>query len=1129
MEKLRVLEMKQQQLRQERLKLERKAKMREAQDIQSNVLHTRTLESELKVIEKQKEAARARNEKILIDMVSKVNDLNENISRNSLKRSKDRLVSAKCQFYDVITSEYPDWTDHLKDPESFKARKIQENLEKLRNLQAKKQEDYRKQMEAELEIIKYNEQYMNELYQEKEMARLREKSKQDFMIKAEQERMNLRSRLEAKREEDLEKQIILFAEAQNEVFNENNRKISTPTTHIPNSFNINRNKEEEKMKSGTQEGYENQYRGFRENFQNVQGFPIGKKDSLDASSILPESKNISQELSPKYDVRPRAPDIDHKSDPIDDYRESGQKGPDLRYTPPEFPKKSPENRFVQPEFTQKTPENNNVPEIKQKHTDIRVEPPQFIKASDRKTSPPDRKISPPDYSQKPPETNIPPSQYIQNIPIIKPSPSESMQKPPEIPQKAKEYKPKVPDTNFNALHDKNMDEDIDFGVEVARKNPENYNKETNIRKNPPEMPKKNEEKQKNVEPGFVVEPKKTEVNKPGVEGKGSSQYLYKLSEEDDYDEPVVVKKATTSNIKKPTEKIIEVSEEDDTFDIIKEVPKNVSKQQEVTKNPVKKFENPKLDVKKAKPDFHKNESSKESNDSEFKFDNIELPDNTVSVPKAQSKKPDNSKPVEKTSAAKSASTKPRVEEKKGQFQITNDFDAEFDLSSPGSGVQIISSSSHKKPTPVIKGPQKSEDPKGKSVPFFGLSENQSEVPIVRAGKKSLEGNIETVSTSPKVLKVDQGKKGPIIKAQEIEADGEFEIKTIKQKNELLGAKSPDFDIEASIEDSGQLENPYLAGIANRNSESKNNLSGKPDSRPGSSKGTIRGEPSSLQNTQQSKLSVDTTNYAKSVNPIDTGLKRDESLRNVTSPRPSEPLSPGQVSSSTFFGDNVPKLLAENKVLSILPAQTRKLMVEELVNITKESLARTGKKIIKLEEALTMQRLEKLYENYSMNKSKFKYKNNEELIGFVLSIARTVPEPFLPLELVRSKMPFTEMMIKEKMNQYYVAIFVQIKDLLVESIIQGWIEENLALGMFTDTMLNFMTSKSQFKRCQQNLSKIIRAGLSRPPTAIKDTSFETTGRVVTPGYGQKFTSVKAQGSGYQSIHSEIDKFQEVIDD
>lgn len=1102
MEKLRVLEMKQQQLRQERLKLERKAKIREAQDIQSNVLHTRTLENELKVIEKQKEAARARNEKILIDMVSKVNDLNENISRNSLKRSKDRLVSAKCQFYDVITSEYPDWTDHLKDPESFKAKKIQENLEKLRTLQAKKQEDYRKQMEAELEIIKYNEQYMNELYQEKEMTRLREKSKQDFMIKAEQERMNLRSRLEAKREEDLEKQIALFAEAQNEVFSENNRKISTPTTHIPSSFNINRNKEDEKTKSGSQEGYENQYRGFRDNFQNVQEFPVGKKDSLDASSILPESKNLSQELSPKYDVRPRAPDIIHKSDPIADYREIGQKGPDYRYAYPENTQKAPENKFAPPEFIQKNPENRfTPPEPSIKSTDIRNGPPIFTS---------NEKASPPQITQKPPE--------------IKPPPSDFKQKS-EIGQK-------VPDYNFaaqDAKHKQVVAEDMDFRVEVVKKSPESYSKPPEISQKPYEMQaKKNEGKQMSVEPKFSSEAKKTDINKPVVEGKGSSQYLFKPSEEEDYDEPVVVKKATTTNVKKPTEKIIEVSEEDDTFDIIKEVPKNVIKQQEIPKNPPKKIENPKLDVKKAKPDFHKFDSSKESNDSEFKFDNIELPDNTVSVPKAVSKKPDDSKPIEKSSALKSASAKPKIEEKKGQLQITNDFDAEFDLSSPGSGVQIISSSSHKKPAPVIKGPQKPEDPKGKSVPFFGLPEGQTDVPIVRAGKKSLEGNVEAVSTSPKVLKVEQGKKGPIIKAQEIEADNEFEIKTIKQKNDLLGTKSPDFDIEGSIEDSGQLENPYLAGIVNRNTESKNNLSSKPDSRPGSSKGTIRGETSSLQNTQQSKLSIETTNYAKSVNPIDTGLKRDESLRNVTSPRPSEPLSPGQVSSSTFFGDNVPKLLAENKVLSILPAQTRKLMVEELVNITKESLARTGKKIIKLEEALTMQRLEKLYENYSMNKSRFKYKNNEELIGFVLSLARTVPEPFLPLELVRSKIPFTEMMIKEKMNQYYVAIFVQIKELLVESIIQGWIEENLALGMFTDTMLNFMTSKSQFKRCQQNLSKIIRAGLSRPPTAIKDTSFESSGRVVTPGYGQKFTSVKAQGSGYQSMNSEIDKFQEVVD-
>ena len=97
-----------QQLRQERLKYERKIKIREAHELQSNVLHYRTLENEIKVIEKQKESAFARNEKLLNEALSKVNDYNENISRNSLKRSNDRLKTAKIQFYEVIISQHPE-------------------------------------------------------------------------------------------------------------------------------------------------------------------------------------------------------------------------------------------------------------------------------------------------------------------------------------------------------------------------------------------------------------------------------------------------------------------------------------------------------------------------------------------------------------------------------------------------------------------------------------------------------------------------------------------------------------------------------------------------------------------------------------------------------------------------------------------------------------------------------------------------------------------------------------------------------------------------------------------------------------------------------------------------------------
>ena len=63
MEKFKLIEMKVQKLRQERMKLDRKAKLREAHEVQNSVIHSRTLENELRVIERQRETANARNEK----------------------------------------------------------------------------------------------------------------------------------------------------------------------------------------------------------------------------------------------------------------------------------------------------------------------------------------------------------------------------------------------------------------------------------------------------------------------------------------------------------------------------------------------------------------------------------------------------------------------------------------------------------------------------------------------------------------------------------------------------------------------------------------------------------------------------------------------------------------------------------------------------------------------------------------------------------------------------------------------------------------------------------------------------------------------------------------------------------
>ena len=654
-------------------------------------------------------------------------------------------------------------------------------------------------------------------------------------------------------------------------------------------------------------------------------------------------------------------------------------------------------------------------------------------------------------------------------------------------------------------------------------------------------PKKEIKKIENI-PEPKKEIKKVEsIPEPKKEIKKPEERVIEEKKEDKVD-PVVIdfarKKTPTMQFPKSVEKIIEASDDDDNGGsplIIQYSP--IDKKERMPTIESNKV--PKIDVLKSVPIIVQHESpgmiSKDSVDSEFNIDKyIDLPDN--SIPTVITSK--------QFTPVKAPEYKKKTEEESSKIPegvIRFDKDKEIQKGKKTEEISKEPERSRQKVNTAVKIEEVSTASKvrSQSNKIIEISDEDIMVPIVRkekekekekpqpietakiisvggdsskhSGKSSLgskEVPIEIENSTPKVLKVDQNIRNssnskPVNLPKD--EDYEFEIKTIRSKPDSLLLKSPEVDIEGSMEDSSQLDNIYIANIIDRNKNASGKASSRKESDLNSSKGV----------NSEGKMQKET--------------KQEDVSRTLTSPRP-EPLSPVSQTSSIFILDQA-KLLAENKVLNAISHVQRKKMIEDLSNLVKENFMRTGKKINRLEGELTMQRLEKLYENYIIEFTNLKYKNNEELLGFVLSLGRTIPEPFLPMDLAKSKMPFTETMIKEKLSQKYLGIFVSIKEMLVESIIQNWIDENLACELFTDTLINFMTSKSQYKRCQQHLNKIIKAGLSRPPTAIKDTSFDNS-RVVTPVNigSQRFSIVKAStGGGRQSIDSGIDNFKEVIDE
>lgn len=946
MEKLRELDFRYQKIHQERLKIERKAKIQEAQDIQNNVLHCKTLENELRIIERQREVAVARNEKILSESLVKVNELNEKISRNSLIHSKNRLKNAKTQYFEVVTAGYPDWVEVLKDPESFQSRQIQENLEKLRQTQQRNEAEYKRKLELQMERMKTSEQLRSGMLREEEMVRIREQSLKENESKIEHERMMIRSQHEMSRAQEIVRHGEMIKEMHNEVFVEQGLRVSTPNAHIPNVFHLNRPQHERPYVPENYAG----------SFPDVQKFSISRPSTVSiersrSQSASNKSPNVSQNISQN---------VSHNL---------SMSKAELQILPaPKVQEVKQEEKTVKIEKTVKNEKIEKNVKIDKNEKNFMIGQENFSFGHQELTK---LEI----FSSKP--NNF--DSGSRNV--------EPANRPQAKPVEPRPASPKLPEAKLIKIEN----------IEAAVAKPE-----------PAKVAKLDLPEGKYVQSKNNVSP-----------GKGQSNA-----------------KEESKNPTKNIMKIVESSDDD--------YPSSLRIPGYIYPSATSKI-----------PEQHE-PSNSDSN--EFDYHNIELPDNS-SIPiikNVEAKKEDKKVVVEKTEKVE-ISVKTGKNQNSGIMILDEDFD---------SGIKII------------KGPP----------PKFNERKSMDEESVKTSSKKS-----------EPLGKPDSGKFGLKVETKKnvkaVEIDDEFEIKTGKNVTKL---KVPDVDVEGSLEDSSQLNNEYLQGFVMRENQSKASLN--TDSRPSTNKASAKVE--------------------------DQVLRKDSSSKHFGSTL-NEPMSPSAVSSTTFFEV---KMVASNKVLNSISIQQRRMAIKDLFNLLRDRLAGSGFQLENFNEVLKMQRVEKLYENYLMSKQSTKFKHNEELLGFILNLAKTLPDCFLPSDLAKSKHPFTENMIREKMRPDYFNIYNDIKDFLIESLRERWLDEDMVIMMFVDTLVNFSTSKTQFNRCKSNLGKVIKAEMSRPPTSNKDSNFDMM-RVVTPNdrsLGGKLVA-KSAGLVYSSVGSHIEAFQEILDD
>jgi hypothetical protein len=191
MEKLNMLENQIHKIRQERLKVERRIKLREAHELQSNALRGRTLENELKLIQKEKAQAEKRNRKLMHEIMESINSFKDEVGYSSLKRSKLRLKDAKISFAEIIMSHFPQWAEALQDPISFEKQIYAKSLDVLRQRHEKSKEDFKKKMDVHQDIVRTQLEYIEEMKKEHDVSMERDRILQFMQMEKEEKSQKL--------------------------------------------------------------------------------------------------------------------------------------------------------------------------------------------------------------------------------------------------------------------------------------------------------------------------------------------------------------------------------------------------------------------------------------------------------------------------------------------------------------------------------------------------------------------------------------------------------------------------------------------------------------------------------------------------------------------------------------------------------------------------------------------------------------------------------------------------------------------------------------------------------------------------------------------------------------------------
>eukprot|EP00361_Fabrea_salina_P002581 CAMPEP_0202433962 /NCGR_PEP_ID=MMETSP1345-20130828/13739_1 /ASSEMBLY_ACC=CAM_ASM_000843 /TAXON_ID=342563 /ORGANISM="Fabrea Fabrea salina" /LENGTH=121 /DNA_ID=CAMNT_0049046447 /DNA_START=192 /DNA_END=554 /DNA_ORIENTATION=+ len=104
-----------------------------------------------------------------------LNEFQEHTSNSDLKKSSDRLKQAKIHFGEMVSAHYPDWTGAIEDPISFQQKQYAKSLEALKQKRMLSEEDFRRQIDSYKEVMRAQEEYLQEVQKEYQASLERDK------------------------------------------------------------------------------------------------------------------------------------------------------------------------------------------------------------------------------------------------------------------------------------------------------------------------------------------------------------------------------------------------------------------------------------------------------------------------------------------------------------------------------------------------------------------------------------------------------------------------------------------------------------------------------------------------------------------------------------------------------------------------------------------------------------------------------------------------------------------------------------------------------------------------------------------------------------------------------------------